>query len=344
MKKFLINCSAALLLLASYTHVSAQNTPPTPVPTPPPLIVEDDGEIVIETELVNLNVRVIDRFNRPISNLKLSDFTVLEDRIPQPIKYFDTSEVPTNYTLVIDNSGSLREQLDSVIDASKAIISTNRKDDETSIIRFVGSDNIELQQDFTSNREDLTDALDELYIQGGPTALYDAVFLAADRVNEYEKVRNDVKRRALILVSDGEDRDSTYTEKQLFELLRETNVQIYTIGFVERLDKEGGFIRDSEYKKARKLMTKLAEDTGGKSYFPKSLSELPSIAQDIAKELRTQYSIGYEPTNNRKDGSFRNIRVVVKDGPKKQKRIAITKTGRVATKENNQPQLKKKTQ
>lgn len=328
--------------LSANFEASAQSTNPTPVPrptvvpepggTPPPLTIESNETIEIDTELVNLNVRVVDRFNRPIAQLAQSDFKVYEDGVPQPIAFFSTSEVPTNYTLVIDNSGSLREQLEKVIDASKIIINTNRPDDETSIIRFVSSDKIMLEQDFTSHKEDLLDALDNLFIEGGQTAIIDAVYLAADRVNEYEKEFNDKKRRALIVVSDGEDRDSVYKEKQLFDLLRETNVQIYAIGFVQELEKEGGLISKSPQKKAKSFLTKLAEETGGKVYFPDNLGDLPGIAIDIAKELRTQYSIGYIPTNDRVDGSFRNIKVQVTQGPDNQKRIAVTRSGRIAEK------------
>ncbi len=307
-------------------------TPP-PISTPPPLAVDDPNEIIkIDTELVNLNVRVVDRFNRPISNLRQQDFQILEDRVPQTITYFSQAEVPTNYALVIDNSGSLRFQLEKVIEASKTIIGTNKPEDETGVIRFVSSEKIEILQDFTSNRIDLNDALDNMYIEGGRTAIIDAVYLAAERVDEYERSRSavDRKRRALILVSDGEDRSSYYKEEQLFKLLREADVQIYTIGFIDDLDNDGNFIRKSPQKKAKNFLTKLATETGGKAYFPKSVAELPAIARNIASELRTQYLISYEPTNLDKDGSFRNIKVVVKDGPNKEKRIAISRTGRIA--------------
>ncbi len=311
----------------------ASPTPPETVGTPPILVVDDPDEIIkIDTELVNLNVRVIDRFNRPIANLTKRDFSVYEDRVLQPIEFFSQSEVPTNYALVIDNSGSLRFQLEKVIEASKIIIGTNRADDETGVIRFVSSDKIEILQDFTSDQVDLNDALDNMYIEGGRTAIIDAVYLAAEKVDEYERSQSavDRKRRALILVSDGEDRSSYYKEEQLFKLLRETDVQIYAVGFVDDLEQEGSFIRKSPQKKAKNFLSKLAEETGGKAYFPKSVAELSTVAKDIASELRTQYSIGYIPTNDKNDGSYRNIRVVVKDGPGDQKRIAISRTGRTA--------------
>lgn len=306
---------------------------PTATPTPDPLAEGDP--IRIDIDEVNLNVRVVDRNNRPINGLRQSEFKVFEDNVPMEITAFTTAEVPTNYSLVIDNSGSLRGQLDKVIEAGKIIVNTNRPDDETSIIRFVSSDKIEITQDFTASKVDLTDALDNLFIEGGPTAIIDAVYLAAEKVDSYEKSRNptEKKRRALILVSDGEDRDSYYKEAQLFNLLREADVQIYTVGFTNDLDKGGGFISKSPRDKAVNLLKRLAEETGGKAYFPNSVSELNGIAQDIASELRTQYLVSYSPSknDNRQQGAFHNIKVVVNDGPGNQKRIAITRTGRSDT-------------
>jgi len=317
-------------------------TPPIVVGTPPPLVVDksdDPNEIIkIDTELVNLSVQVIDRFNRPIGNLKMEDFQVFEDQIPQKITYFSQEEVPTNYALVIDNSGSLRFQLEKVIEASKTIVETNRPDDATGVIRFVSSDKIEILQDFTSSKIDLEDALDNMYIEGGRTAIIDAVYLAAEKVDDYERSRSavDRKRRALILVSDGEDRSSFYKEEQLFKLLTEAEVQIYAIGFVDDLETDGNLIRKSPQKKAKNFLEKLSAETGGKSYFPKSVAELPGIAQDIAKELRTQYLLSYEPTNLEKDGSLRNIKVTVKQGANNERRIARYRTGRVASKEKSE--------
>ena len=160
----------------------------------------------------------------------------------------------------------------------------------------------------------------------------DAVYLAADKVTDYEKAVNKVdrKRRALILISDGEDVSSYYSQQQLFDLLRESDVQIYVVGFVKDLSTDKGFITKSKQGKAKTFLEKLAAETGGKAYFPNAVSELNGIARDIAAELRTQYSIGYLPTNDRDDGTFRNIKVVVDDGPNKQKRIALTRSGRMA--------------
>ncbi|MEO6334513.1 MAG: VWA domain-containing protein [Pyrinomonadaceae bacterium] len=337
------------LVTAQQTSGGAASKPkatPTPVgtPIPAPTIREEDIVEKVETELVNLNVRVIDRNNRPINNIQESEFKIFEDNVPQKIEFFSKSEVPTSYSLVIDNSGSLRSQIDEVIEASKILVAANKPADETSVIRFVSSDKIEILQDFSANKTDLNDALDNLYIEGGQTAIIDAVYLAASKVTDHDKddSKVDRKRRALILVSDGEDVSSYYSQQQLFDLLRETDVQIYVVGFVKDLSADKGFITKSKQGKAKAFLEKLASETGGKAYFPESVSQLNGIARDIASELRTQYSIGYLPSNDREDGTFRNIKVTVSDGPNTQKRIALTRTGRTATGGTPAPSTKRK--
>lgn len=307
---------------------------PTPAASAPPTLATPTPEeiIRIDTELVNLNVRVIDRNSRPINNIQANEFKIFEDGVAQQIDFFSKSEVPTNYGIVVDNSGSMRQQLDKVVEAGKILINTNRPDDESMVIRFVGRDKIEIEQPFTSNKADLIDALDNLYIEGGQTAIIDAIYLAVENVDEYENAKKSTekKRRALILVSDGEDRNSYYNEKQLFELLRESEVQIYVIGFVDELSKDGGFISKSPRDKAKTFLERIATETGGKAYFPANVSALPDLAREISSELRTQYSIGYIPSNDRRDGTYRSIKVQVSDGPNSQKRIAVSRAGRTA--------------
>jgi len=335
--------------VAAGRHAAAQTVQPkaapSPTPTPaakatPPTLLDDPNEIIrIDTELVNINVRAVDRNNRAINNLTQNEFHVYEDGTPQKIDFFSRSEVPTNYALVVDNSGSLRQQLDKVIEAGKVFVSTNRPDDETMIIRFVGRDKISIEQPFTANKTDLSDALENLYIEGGQTAVIDAVYLAVENVDEYEKSHRleDRKRRAIILVTDGEDRNSYYNEKQLMELLRESEVQIYVIGFVDDLSKEGGFIGKSPQGKAKSFLERIASESGGKAYFPSSPAELPGLAREISAELRTQYSIGYIPSNDKKDNTYRTIKVSIDDGPGSQKRIAITRAGRTAEGNSTSP-------
>jgi Ca-activated chloride channel homolog len=307
---------------------------PTPTPTPPETL-DPDSVIRINAELVQLHVRVIDRNNRPINNVPQGEFHVFEDGVAQKIETFTREEVPISYGLAVDTSGSLRSQLQSVIDAGKTIINANKPGDETFLVRFISSDKIETVQDFTASKEQLLDGLDSFYVEGGQTAVIDAVYLSAEHVSEYRKGNEgDRRRRALIVITDGEDRNSFYKQEQLFERLREEDVQIFVIGFVNELDKEAGLIRKSPRDKAVNLIKKLATETGGRAFFPESLSELPQIANEIIRDLRTQYVIAYNPTNKEQDGTYRAIKVTV-DQPSdsSEKRIALTRTGRVARKE-----------
>ena len=307
---------------------------PTPTPTPPEEI-DPESTIKINADLVQLHVRVIDRNNRPIDNVGLDQFHVYEDGVLQPVESFTREEVPISYGLAVDTSGSLRTQLQSVIDAGKTIVNSNKKGDETFLIRFIGRENTELIQDFTTKQDLLIDALDNLYVEGGQTAVIDAVYLAAEHATEPgSNDRNDKRRRALIVITDGEDRGSVYTQDQLFARLREEDVQIFVIGFIAELDKEAGLIRKSPREKAVNLINKLASETGGRAFFPDSLSELPRIANEIVRDMRTQYVLSYNPTNKTPDGTFRAIRVSVDSSSSGEKRIALTRNGRIARREN----------
>lgn len=304
---------------------------PTPTPTPPE-ILDPESIVRVNTDLVQLHVRVIDRNNKPINDVPQSAFHVFEDGVPQPIEDFSREEVPISYGLAVDTSGSLRSQLQSVIDAGKTIINSNKQGDETFLVRFISSDKIETVQDFTSNKEALMDGLDGFYVEGGQTAVIDAVYLSAEHVSEY-KNGDDRRRRALIVITDGEDRNSFYKQEQLFARLREEDVQIFVIGFVNELDKDAGLIRKSPREKAVGLINRLATETGGRAFFPESIADLPQIANEIIRDLRTQYVIAYSPTNKTQDGSYRAIKVTVDQPTSGDKRIALTRNGRLARRE-----------
>ncbi|MBX7171069.1 MAG: VWA domain-containing protein [Pyrinomonadaceae bacterium] len=301
----------------------------TSSPTPKPDVPIEDKEVLnIDTEEVNLNVRVVDANNRSVNNLKQSQFQIYEDDVLQPITSFVTTEVPIINALVIDNSRSLRSQLTKVIEAGKILVSANKEKDVSTIFRFVSANKIELVQDFTSNKNSLNNALDNLFVEGGQTAIIDAVYQATQKVEQYQnsKKPEDVKVRALILVSDGDDRSSTKTEQELLQLLRAAHVQIYAIGFTNNLTTEPDATGVSCQEKAKTFLTKLSSETGGKVYFPNSVEELSAIAVEIAGDLRTQYLISYSPTGENSDKNFHQIKVVTESGDK-----AITRTGRSST-------------
>ncbi|MBC7933147.1 MAG: VWA domain-containing protein [Rubrivivax sp.] len=301
--------------------------------------IEEGGIVRVEANLVNLHVRVIDRNNRPIGDVKQEEFRVFENGVQQQVQFVNKEEVPVTYGLVVDNSGSLRNQINQVIEAGKTIVDSNKPGDETFVVRFISSEDIKIMQDFTADKTALGDALEDMFVEGGQTAIIDAVYLSATHTAERRKgdPLEDKRRRALIVVTDGEDRASFYKQEQLFESLKEEDVQIYVIGFVNELDKERGFISKSKRQKAVDLLDKIAKETGGRTFYPTSLSELPGIAEEITKDLRTQYVISYVPTAKARPGEFRPVRVAVADAPNREKRIAVTRSGYTAKGEGAPP-------
>jgi Ca-activated chloride channel family protein len=299
--------------------------------------IEEGGVVRVESNLVNLHVRVIDRNNRPINDVTDSDFHVFENGVPQQVQFVTREEVPITYGLVVDNSGSLRSQISQVVEAAKTIVASNKPGDETFVVRFIASDEIKILQDFTADKNALGDALDDMFIEGGQTAVIDAVYLAAEHASERRKNDpvEDKRRRALVLVTDGEDRNSFYKTEQLFESLKEEDVQIYVIGFVNELEKDRGFISKSKRQKAVDLLDRMAKETGGRTFYPTSLSELPQIADEITKDLRTQYVISYKPAASARPGEYRPVRVAVSDGRGGEHRIAVTRSGYTAKGDTN---------
>ncbi|MEN3334839.1 MAG: Ca-activated chloride channel [Blastocatellia bacterium] len=293
---------------------------------------QDDGGLVLRTDLVLLDVTVVDQSNKPVMDLKQENFQVVEDKLPQKIEFFSKEQVPVSLVFAIDTSGSMRPKLDVVIKASVNLVKESRKDDEMAVIEF--KDQPELLEEFTGDTADVIDTLQSL-VASRQTAMLDALYVGADYASKEGKNR----RKAIIIVTDGLDKDSYYKFNEVVEHLREADVQVYLIGFTSDLDGDSGLFRKSDKNKAEGLLKKLADDTGGRAFFPRELSETHSIAQQISTDLRTQYSIGYYPTNTKKDGAFHPIRVAVSAGDRHI--VARTRNGRTAPREGSAPAVNK---
>ena len=279
-----------------------------------------DAIIKVDTDMVLLDVTVIDQNNIPVMNLKKEDFSVYEDKIKQTIESVSREEVPVSFGLVIDTSGSMKPKLQTVSDAAVSLVKQMRLDDEAFVASFKAES--ELVQDFTSERRELEDAIGKLYTSGG-TALLDAIIATADYAQEKGKQR----RKALVIFSDGLEKNSSVKEKEVMEAIKENEVQVYLVGFIDE-ETEGnksGF-GNSPSKKAKDLLSLIADDSGGRAFFPKDISEIPAIAAQIAKDLRTQYVVSYYPTNDKRDGTFRTIQVNVNQAGGR-KLIARTRRG-----------------
>ncbi|HKQ91852.1 MAG TPA: VWA domain-containing protein [Blastocatellia bacterium] len=291
-------------------------------------IGDKDGKIVLDTDLVLLDVKVVDQENTPIMSLKKEDFIVYEDKIKQTVDNVSREEVPVSFGLVIDTSGSMKSKLQTVSDASVSLIKQMRVDDEAFVASFKAEP--ELVQDFTSDRRELEDAISELYTSGG-TALLDAIIATADYAQEKGKQR----RKALVVISDGLEKNSSVKEKEVMEAIKEDEVQVYLVGFIDEEMEEKSLFGKSPAKKAKDLLSRIADDSGGHAYFPKDISEIPAIAAQIAKDLRTQYVVSYYPSNDKRDGTFRNVQVSV-NSQGSRKLIARTRRGYYARNEKGQ--------
>jgi Ca-activated chloride channel homolog len=262
-----------------------------------------ENRIRIDTDLVNVDVIVVDQNNNPIFDLNKEDFSVYEDGVKQTVESVSREEVPVSFGLVIDASGSMRTKLRSVTDAALSLIKQMRRDEEAFVATFKTEP--ELIRDFTSDKSELESALHGLYASGG-TALLDAIISAADYAHEKGKRR----RKALVVFSDGLDKNSLVKEKRVIEAIKKDEIQIHLVGFIDE-DMDLFRFRKLFAKRARELLSRITDDSGGRAYFPKDVSEIPAVAAQIVKELRTQYIVSYYPTNNKRDGAFHTIQVNV---------------------------------
>ncbi len=254
---------------------------------------------IVNTELVSMTVTVTDPYNRLVTGLDKHHFEVFEDKVKQEITHFSDDDVPVSLGIVFDVSGSMKGKLDRALDALKAFIQTSHADDDFFLVGF--NQRANLLAEFTDG-DTLSNKL-HLVDPKGQTAVYDAAYLGIEKVKQGRHTK-----RALLLISDGQDNSSRYTYGELRKLLKEAGVQIYCLGIVEM----GGGSGTSLDMQGQGILEEIAQVTGGKAFFPRTAAELEDQTTRIALELRHQYSIGYLPTNIKKDGQWHKIKVNVK--------------------------------
>src|SRR5947207_15469211 len=257
----------------------------------------------VETLEVQLPISVLDRAGRPVNGLTKENFQIFEDKILQTIKTFKHEDIPLSLAPIIDNSGSMRNKRERVNSSALAFVRESNPDDETFIINF--DDSAYLEQDFTGSIGDLIVALKNVDARG-QTALYDAIYLAAEHAKDGKK-----EKKALLVITDGEDNVSKYNLNKTIETLRQSKVTLYAIGLLEEDDDRGGLFKKAPSKRAKEDLIKFAEVTGGQAYFPKNLGEVEDIVKRIAHDIRNSYTINYTPTNTNLDGTLRQITVKV---------------------------------
>ena len=256
------------------------------------------ASIRIDKTLVQINVTVTDPLNRFVTGLEKEHFKLFEDRIEQEIADFSSEDAPLSIGLVFDTSGSMGAKLQQSRRAAAEFFKTANPEDEFFLVEF--NDRPELVAPFTTDTEDLQSRL--AFSQSkGKTALLDGVYLA---MNQMKKARN--PRKAILIISDGGDNNSRYTESEVKNAVREADVQIYGIGIFEPMGSRG---RTPEELAGPSLLSEVAELTGGRSYNVENINELPDIAAKIGIELRNQYVLYYTPKNMQRDGKYRHVQV-----------------------------------
>jgi VWFA-related protein len=310
MKKTMCALAAALLMPLFLFQMAAQQSKP-----PQPVADDDPGSTIkVDVDVVNLYCSVRNKQNGLVSTLEKGDFDLAEDAKPQTIKYFSReTDIPLTIGLLVDVSGSQRNLIGVERSAASAFFSSVlRKKDVAFLISF-GADS-ELLQDLTGSPRLLQDGLSQLKlntgfsgINSGPvptmshqrgTVLYDAVYLAAN-----DMLSKEVGRKAIILITDGEDEGSTLNEKAAIEAAQKADSIIYGILYADR-----GFYRGmSVGYSGASVLKHMADETGGRLFEVGGKNTLDSIFTQIQQEMRTQYLIGYTPTNGQKDGSYRKV-------------------------------------
>lgn len=333
------NVVFAILLVATALPLGAQQAPGNAAPDQAPSLTEDrdpvrspdteapgtapgaplrkEGEGYIlraDVEEVVLNATVLEG-NHIVQDLKQENFQVYEDGVKQNIISFQHTDLPVSIALVVDNSGSMSKKRPAVNKSTLDLIAASNPQDEAFVVNF--SDEAYIDQDFTSDANKLRDGLSHIESRGG-TALYDAVVASAD------KLAADAKRpkQVLILITDGVDNASTLTLEQTIRRVQQlSGPVIYAVGLLF-----GDDTSRAEMRHARRALEMLSTETGGIAYFPRSMEQVDQIAAEVARDIRSQYTIGYHSTRPTTEPGFRRV-LLTAEAPGKGKLNVRTRTG-----------------
>jgi Ca-activated chloride channel family protein len=302
---------ALAFAISDFDHRAFAQNPPTPDPQAGNSVAIESRktakvpdtpshpvDLRVNKTLVLINVTVTDPLNRFVTGLEREHFRLFEDKIEQEISQFSSEDAPISIGLVFDTSGSMGAKMQKSRQAAAEFFKTANPSDEFFLVQF--NDRPELSVPFTSDTDKIQSTL--TFTQSrGRTALLDSVYLA---MHEMKKAKN--PRKALLIISDGGDNSSRYTETEIKNAVREADVQIFAIGIYEGM---GGRGRTPEEAAGPGLLTELAEQTGGRQYAVENTAELPDIAAKIGIELRNEYMLGYTPKNRERDGKYRKVQV-----------------------------------
>jgi Ca-activated chloride channel homolog len=288
---------AVALALAAHGTAGQQPTAPQPAPTgaPKPQVPLFKGGV----DVVSLNVTVTDGSKMFIRDLDQAEFAVFEDGVRQELTYFTRAQLPIALSLLIDSSASMEDKIATAQEAAIGFVRRLRENDLGQVIDF--DNRVTILAPFTADQAALDKAIRQA-VPNGSTSLHNAIYIS---LKELKKVRakdtEDVRRQAIVVLSDGEDTSSLVPFEEVLELAKRSEVAIYTIAI---RGKDGG---SRGFNEAEFVLKQFAQETGGRSFFPAAASELEGIYGQIAEELSAQYTMAYESRNPRRDGRWRRI-------------------------------------
>lgn len=254
-------------------------------------LAQSEKPAVPAEALARINVIVTDRADRAVEDVRKEDLQITEDGAGQTIAYFERDERPITCGIVIDASGSVRRILGQLIDSAKLAAAGLHEGDQGFVARFVDRDIFQIKQELTGDLEAVAETLDDIYVEGGQTAVHDALDKTLKYFEENQTGAPNSRRQILVLITDGEDRASRIKDpKEILARLRQTDVQV----FVLALTKFAGL--QSSGKRATELLEDMAEQSGGRAFFPDSPSGLPNAAREVARNLHLQFVVGYQST------------------------------------------------
>jgi VWFA-related protein len=308
---------AAILASGAWLAAHPQQTPSTPPPDQAQPQRGAQPSFRAGVELVSLNVTVMEG-SHYVTDLKQDDFNVFEDGVKQDVTFFNPTHLPIALAILLDTSASMDTKLPTAQEAAIGFAKRLRTQDLAEVIDF--DSRVVVLQNFTNNSAELEQAIRRTSA-GGSTSMYNAVYIA---LKDLKKVvaRNveEIRRQAIVVLSDGEDTSSLLPFEEVLDLAKRSETAIYTIGLRESDSTSSGsrLFREAEF-----VLRQLSQETGGRAFFPKEVTELNGVYGQISDELSSQYTVGYTSKNGRRDGAWRRVVVRVN----RPSTIARTKQG-----------------
>jgi Ca-activated chloride channel homolog len=307
---------ARAVLFSAATAVAAIQIIAAPAPQTPAAQTPPPGQAAQQTgqgpafragvELVSLNVTVMDGTSHYLTDLQSDDFSVFEDGAKQEVTFFNRTHLPIALSLLVDTSASMESKLPTAQEAAIGFARRLRTQDLAEVVDF--DSRVVVLQNFTNNAADLEQAIRKTSA-GGSTSLYNAVYIALkDLKKVVAKNVDEIRREAIVLLSDGEDTSSLLPFEEVLDLAKRSETAIFSIGLRAN---EGPSTGTKGFKEAEFVLRQLSQETGGRAFFPNLLADLANVYGQIGDELSSQYTVGYTSRNPRRDGAWRRVVVRV---------------------------------